>query len=161
MLLTCCESRDAPALFFRLYPPASLRRTAAGPATCGEKPAWLPRDESCTPASRSDRCPALNDRAPAIADASGPGVATLLEQGNFMGKVLKLVRSPVVAGSEQGVQVAQASLRRARGCVRPCFHLHFDESKGASRPDHERLHKHVPFWRHIRGIYSSIKLNRN
>ena len=24
--------------------------------------------------------------------------------------------------------------------VRPCFHLHFDESKGASRPDHERLH---------------------
>ena len=57
----------------------------------------------------------------------------------FHGKVLKLVRSPVVAGKARRSKT-RAPMRRARGCVRPCRHLHFDESKGASCPDHERLH---------------------
>jgi hypothetical protein len=50
--------------------------------------------------------------------------------------VLKLVRSPVVAGKSK----AKSRALCAGLEVRPCFHLHFDENKGASRPDHERLH---------------------
>jgi hypothetical protein len=62
------------ALFFRLYPLASLLLlTPAIPHAKKLRPGWMPFDESCVPALRTDRMlPVPEDRAAENAIASGP-----------------------------------------------------------------------------------------
>jgi hypothetical protein len=80
LLLTCRESRDVPALFFRLYPPAPL-----GPPLTHRHPKCPPTKNAPDNFPPRER---TSDRSPIIAPPQlpSPPFRAQAENGNFMGK---------------------------------------------------------------------------